>query len=135
MERIVDQRLAFGALVILVHRVTQRLALVLVGEGNDGRGSAGCGGAAAALEIVAEDRAVGRVLVEMDMRVDAAGQRDQARGVDLAPALVEPFAQRHHAPTDDADIALHHIRGGGNRRIADDEIVLGHVSSRGGFAL
>ena len=52
VEGVVDQRLALGALVVLVDRVAQRLALALVGEGDDGRGAAGRGRAAAALEIV-----------------------------------------------------------------------------------
>ena len=44
----------------------------------------------------AEHRAVGGVLVEMDMGIDAARHGDQAGGVDLLAALVEPLAQRHH---------------------------------------
>ena len=109
MEGVVDQRLALGALVILVDRVAQRLALALVGEGDDGRGAAGRGRPAAALEIVAEHRAVGGVLVEMDMGVDAARHGDQAGGVDLLLALVELLAQRHDPAAHDADIALHHV--------------------------
>ena len=109
VEGIVDQRLALGTLVVLVHRVAQRLALVLVGEGDDGRGAAGCRRPAAALEIVAEHRAVGRVLVEMDMGVDATRHGDQSRRVDLLLALVEALAERHHAAGGNPDIALHDV--------------------------
>ena len=131
MEGVVDQALALGALVVAVDRVAQRLALALVGEGNDGSGAAGRRRPAAALEVVAEHRAVGGVLVEMDMGIDAARNGDQAGRIDLPPALVQPLAQRHHPPAGDADIALHHVCGRGDGGVADHEIVFGHGSSPG----
>ena len=127
MEGVVDQRLAVGALVIAVDHVAQPLAAALVGEGDDGGGAAGRRRPAAALEIVAEHRAVGGVLVEMDMGVDAARHGDQAGGVDLLLALVQPLAQGHDPAGRDADIALHHVCGGRNGGVADHEIILGHV--------
>ena len=109
VEGVVDQRFALGALVIFVDRVAQRLPLALVGEGDDGRGAAGRGRPAAALEIVGEHRAVGGVLIEMDMGVDPARHGDEAGRIDLLLALVEMLAQRHDPAAHDADIPFHHV--------------------------
>ncbi len=59
----------------------------------------------------------------------AARHRDQVGGIDLALALVEPLAERHHAAGHDADVALHYVGRRGDGGVADHEIVVGHVSS------
>ena len=41
--------------------------------------------------------------------------------------FVQPLAQRHDPAGRDADIAFHHVCGGRDGGVADDEIILGHV--------
>ena len=64
----------------------------------------------------------------MDMAVDAAGQDEAARRVDLFRRCAEGFAERDDLAAADADIAVHTVRRRHHRAVADDEIERGHVS-------
>ena len=55
------------------------------------------------------------------------GSTRLAAGVDLALAGRQALAERHDAAAGDADVALHHVAGGGHGAVADDGVEALHV--------
>ena len=109
MDAVVDDRLALGELGVIVDDSAQRLALELVGEGNDGGvAAAGCRDAAG-LEIVRVLRSHRPALGQMHVAVNAARDDDAAAGIDAAASALDAVGERGDAPAGDADIAAHHL--------------------------
>ncbi len=129
VEGVVDDRLGSGGLVIVAHDLAQRLALVLRREGDDGRRPAERRRHRGAVEIVGAHDAVRGFLLDMAVAVDAAGQDQLPRGVDLRRARSEAAAERRDGAVPDTDIAAHGVGRGDDGTVADNEIVLGHAMS------
>ena len=63
----------------------------------------------------------------MHMRVDAAGQDQQPRGIDpLGPG--QPLPNLRDAPVPDADIGAVAVGGGDDRAARDDQIQRAHAT-------
>ena len=80
VEAVVHHRLR-RAPVIFGQRIADAVALELRGEGDDGGGAAGQAGGAAGDEALLVHAAVGAQLLDVAVRIDAAGQHQQAAGV------------------------------------------------------
>jgi len=92
VKRIIDHGASLGELVIILDHGLQRHADVLRGERDHRRGAA-CAAAVVALSnVVGVHFAGGRELLDVAVRVDAAGQHVFAACVDLLLSLVEPSA-------------------------------------------
>ena len=62
-------------------------------------------------------------LVEVAMRVDAAGRDDAAGGIDLARRrAARPAPELRDAAAADADVAVEGVAGGGDTGVADDQV-------------
>src|SRR5437588_2747384 len=66
----------------------------------------------------------------MAVAVDPAGQHQLAARVDLALALVEPFAERRDGLPADADVGFEAVGRGRDRAAANHEIEGLHISPR-----
>ncbi len=126
MKGIVDDRLRAGRRVVFLDDPPQRLAAMLRGERNDRRGAAERGRYGRAVEIVGGHHPGRRLLLDMAMAVDGAGQHEATGGVYFARAAREAAPQGGDDPVLDAHIARRRIGGGRHRSVADDEIKIVH---------
>ena len=113
---------ALGAAVIVLHRGAQRLALGLGREGDDGGGAAAGRRAGSGVEVVGHARGGFHRLVEVAVRVDAAGCDDAAGGIDLAGAAFQAGAELRDPAAADADVAVEGVAGSGDAGVADDQV-------------
>jgi len=113
--------------VILYHRA-QRLPAQRHGEGDDrGVPAAGRRDAPGAEVVGRLDAPVG-LLVEVAVAVDAAGQDEHIRGVDLVCAGSEIAAQRRYPAAPHAHVAADRIGRGHHRAAPDYQIERRHPS-------
>ena len=103
--------------------LAQALPLVLGGEGHDRRGAAEGGRDAAGIEIVRRHKLGRAFLLDMAMRVDAAGQHQLAAGVDDLGRVAKIGAERDDLPVADTDIGLETVAGGGDPSVSDHKLV------------
>ena len=122
VEAVVDVALALRLLVIVLDALAQRLAARLKGERQHGGVAAGRGAAGAALEAIGHHDPRPHRLVEMDVAVDAAGEDQETRSVDLGRGARQAAGQSGDAAVLDADVAFADIRGGDDGSSANDEI-------------
>ena len=112
VEGVVDHRALAGEAVIVLDHLRQVHADVLGGERDHRRGAAERGRDRGALEGVGVHHPGGRELLDVAVRVDAAGQHELAARVDLAPARPEVAADRGDALAADADVGLEGVGRG-----------------------
>ncbi len=127
MEGIIDHGLAFGALVVILHRRLERLALLLGRKRQHRGGTATGGGQGAGGEIIRHLHPRRHRLVQMAVRIHPARQHQLARCIYLLPAACQALAQRHDAAILHGDIALGYIRRGRHPTVANDQIIIGHT--------
>ena len=128
MKAVIDNRLWFGASGIIFDDPAQRLTSALCSERKHSRGSAENGRYRAGVEVVRRHHAMGAPLLDMAVTFDAAGQDKMASGVDFAFGLAKFRAQGGYFASGNPDLALHHVGGGSNHSVANNEIQLWHVS-------
>lgn len=127
VEAVIDHR-PLRPPAIFRERLKQATTLELVGESDDGGGAAGKAGAAAALPGFLIGIAAFAKLFDMAMRIDAAGQHQQAAGVKRV-GTVEAFGQRGDAAVADADIGAHRVGASDDGAATHHEIEAGHADS------
>jgi hypothetical protein len=125
MKRVVDHRLAPGALVVVLDRRAQAGALHLAGEGQHGGGAAAGRGNGAAKKVVGHPGAVAHGLVQMAMTVHATRQHQAAGGVNHVGCGAQVLAQGGDPPALYAQIAGETVGGGGHRSVTDHQIEVG----------
>ena len=111
MEGVVDHRALLGERHVVADHGHQVHAAVLGGKADDGGGAAERGGRGGALEGVGVDDAGGGELLDVGVRVDAAGQHQLALGVDLGGAGGEIAADGGDDAVLDADVGVELIDG------------------------
>ena len=79
-------------------------------------------GDGAALEVVGAHQAERRQLGDVAVALDATGQHQLARGVDLVVAACQLIGQGGDAAVADADVAAHAVTGGDHGAATDDEV-------------
>src|SRR5262249_40959674 len=119
---VVDDGMRAGPLVILLDHLAQRLAAVLGGEGDDGRGAAECGGSGAAQKVVGAHQPERGLLGDVAMALDPARQHEFAASIDLLGAGPQLVGESGDAAIADTDVAADAVTGGDDRAAADDEV-------------
>ena len=121
VEAMVDHRPRLGPAAIFGERREQASALELRGEADDGGGAAGQAGGAAGRPALFVGPAADLKLLDMAVRVDAAGEHEQAARIERLGSL-EILADRGDPAGADADIGAECVRPGHNRPAAHDEV-------------
>ena len=73
------------------------------------------------LEAVGHSHARLDLLVQVAVRIDAAGHHEQPGCIDLVPRR-ETVSERDYAPAPDPDVTLSDVGGGDHRSTLDDEV-------------
>jgi hypothetical protein len=127
VEGVVEKGIALGAAVIIEDRFAQTLTLHLGSEGHKRRRSAARAGAA--LEAVGHHRIVPGRLIEMAMRVHAAGQHKEASSLDLPSARGQVGGERRNPAVAHADVSAEDIDRRHRCPASDDQVELCHIGS------
>ena len=101
---------------------------MLSGKGNDGGVPAKRGGDRGALEVVGRHQPEGGPLLDVAMRLNAAGQDKQVRGVDFLSSFAKIAAKGHDLTVGNADVAFHFRGRGHHRALPDNKIEVGHLA-------
>ena len=126
VKGVVDEAAPLGALAVVGEHLAQRCAVILEGEGDDGRRAAADGRARAGVEVVGDLGPVRQALLQMDVPVDAAGRDGPARGVDLLAPPAEGRGDGLDPPGLDADVAAEDVRRSRDLAVADHQIEFAH---------
>ena len=122
VKAVVDVAPPLRLLMIVLDALAERLAARLQGEREHGGVAARRGAAGAALEPVRHHDARSHRLVEMDVAVDAAGEHQEARRVDLGGAARQVVGQGDDAAVLDPDVASADVGRRDDGSAANDEI-------------
>ena len=129
VEAVVDDRAFPGELHVLADHGHQVHAPVLGGKADDRRRSPERGRGGGALEGICVDDASGRELLNVGVRVDATGQHQPIRGVDLGGTGRQVSTDRGDHPARYRDVGIERIDRGTHTPPANDAIVLGPLAS------
>jgi hypothetical protein len=119
VEAVIDAGLRCGQLVIVLHHLAQRHALMLGRERQDEGGAAAGGRARGGEPVVRRVLPVGGALIGVDMGIHPARQHQLAPGVDLLFPGPQLLAKGHDHAVAHADVGLEQIAGGGDVAPAD----------------
>ena len=122
VEGVVDDRLGARAAVVRLDHLAQRLPAVLRGERDDGGGAPERGGDRPGVEVVRAQDPGRRLLLDVAVTVDPAGQHELAGGVDLVVAFVEVEGQGRNCAVPDPHVGGVRVGRGCDGAAANDEI-------------
>jgi len=123
VQAVVDDHLVAGARLPGGQRVEHGLVGCGLDEVDDGRGAARGRGAGAVVEVVGRGEAADGHL-QVDVDVDAAGDDQLARGVDLPPPA-QVAADGGDGLAGDGDVGREDFVGGDDGAVFDDEVIGG----------
>ena len=126
VEAVIDDRAAARQRVVILDHLGQAHADMLRGEAEDARRAAKRCRSGRAFERIGVDEARGGQLLDMRMRIDAAGHDVFAGRIDLALARREVAADGGDRAAGDGDIGTHRVGCGDDGAVADDDVVRVH---------
>ena len=129
MERIIDDCLGSGAVVIVLHHLAHTLSLLLGRERHDGRGTTERCRHTTAVEIISRLHSHTGLLLDMTVAVDASRHDQPARGIHLFVSRADFIGQGHDLAVTNTDVADHAVSGGHHRAIANGQVQICHEHS------
>ena len=122
MKGVIDEGLAIGAGMVVVHGRLQTVSLELASKG-DHRGGAAAGSRPCAGEkVVGHSGVVGGGLIQVAVRVHTTGGHQLALGVDVVLTRRQVLTDRHDLSIQDANVGRVTIAGRGDVRVSNDGV-------------